>query len=205
MKKTHIAASLMFATTAVTAGPYVGVGYQAGEARLEQGDLRSPVVDGQPLDLGNSTSIGDFTALVGYEFSDHWALELSWQQADVDDDFEIRGATQDEEWDASVAGAHFVLAPVYRMPVGENFKLRASAGVVYGRYDIDQSHVIDVEDGPDQTLTSVSRSESEFGGAVGVGLEYATPWKVDLVGEVRYQRTKVMSNAAAALNLVYRF
>ena len=205
MQKTLIAAGLALATTVATAGPYVGVGYQAGEAKLEQSELRSPVVDGQALDLGDSTSTSDFTALVGYQFNETWALELSWQRADVEDDFEVRGATQDEEWDASVDGTHLVLAPVYRLPLGESLKLRASAGVVYGKYDIDQSHVIDVENGPDQTISSGSRSESELGGAVGLGLEYTTPWKVDVVGEIKYQRTKVLSNAGVAVNLVYRF
>jgi opacity protein-like surface antigen len=205
MQKKIIAAGLTLASTMAVAGPYVGAGYQAGEAKLEQRDWRSPVVDGQALDLSDSNSSSDFTALLGYRFNDTWALELSWQRAELDDDFEIRGATQDEEWDASVDGSHFVLSPVYRHALGEKLALRASAGVVYGRYDVSQSHVIDVENGPDQTLSSVSRSESEFGGAVGVGLEYTTPWKLDVIGELKYQRTKVLSNTGVAVNLVYRF
>jgi accessory colonization factor AcfA len=205
MQKTLIAAGLALASTVVAAGPYVGIGYQAGEAKLEQRELRAPVIGGRVLDLGGSQSSSDITALAGFQFNERWALELGWQQVDVEDDFEVRGATQDEEWDASVNGSHFTLMPVYRHVLGEKLSLRASAGVVYGRYDADQSHVIDVENGPDQTLSSVSRNESEFGGAAGLGLEYTTPWKLGVIGEVKYQRTKVLSNAGVAVNLVYRF
>ncbi len=205
MQKKIIAASLALASSVAAAGPYVGVGYQAGEARLEQSDLRAPLIGGRTLDLGGSQSSSDFAALAGYQFDDRWALELGWLQVDVEDDFEVRGATQDEEWDASVNGDHFTLAPVYRHALGEKLSLRASAGVVYGRYDIGQSHVIDVENGPDQTLSRVSRSESEFGGAASLGFEYTTPWKVGVIGEVKYQHTKVLSNTGVALNLVYRF
>ena len=205
MQKKFIAAGLALASSMAAAGPYVGVGYFAGEAKLEQRELRAPAIGGRELDLGGSQSASDFTALAGYQFTDRWALELSWQRFDVEDDFEVRGITQDEEWDASVEGSHFTLAPVYRLPLTERLGFRASAGVVYGRYDIDRSHVIDVENGPDQTLSRVAGSESEFGGAVGVGLEYSTPWKLDVIGELKYQRTKVISNSGVAVNLVYRF
>lgn len=205
MKKLIIPAGLALASTVATAGPYVGVGYQTGESKLEQSDFSSPVVDGQALDLSDSQSSSDFTAMVGYRFSDSWALELSWLHAEVDDDFEIRGVGQDEEWDASIEGNHFVLAPVYRKALGEKLGLRATAGVVYGRYDVNTSHSIDVEDGPDQPISSSSTRESEFGGVVGVGLEYATPWKVDVVGEIKYQQTKLISHTGASVGLVYRF
>lgn len=205
MQKTIITAGLALASSVAAAGPYVGVGYLAGESKLEQSDLRSPVVGGRTLELGDSRSSSDFSALAGYQFNERWALELSWQQVDLEDDFEIRQPTQDEEWDASVDGSHFTLAPVYRFALGERLGMRAAAGVVYGRYDVKQSHVIDVENGPDQVLSASSRSESEFGGVAGIGLEYTTPWKVDVIGEVKYQRTKVLSHTGVGLSLVYRF
>ena len=205
MHKTLIVAGLALASTATVAGPYAGLGYQGGAAKVEQGALRAPVVDGRTLDLSGSDGHGGLTALAGYRFSDTWSLELSWRRAGVEEGFELRQAGQDEEWEASVEGSHFTLAPVYRIALGERLALRTTAGLLYGDYDVKQSHSLDVENGPDVTLASAARGRSRFGGSLGVGLEYTTPWKFDVVAEVRHQRTSVLSHTGASVSAVYRF
>lgn len=205
MQKTLIAAGLALASTTTLAGPYVGLGYQGGSSKVEQRSLRAPAVDGRVLDLSGSEGGSGLTALAGYRFSDTWAMELTWQRAAVDDTFELRQTGQDEEWEAEVDGQHITLAPVYRLSLGDRAVLRATAGLLYGDYDVERSHVLDIANGPDQTLSRSRDSRSKVGGIVGLGLEYATPWRVDIVAEVRHQRTSVLSFTGAAVSAVYRF
>ena len=45
MYKKLVTAGLITASGAVVSGPYLGIGYEAGAARVEQDSLRNPVVD----------------------------------------------------------------------------------------------------------------------------------------------------------------
>lgn len=207
MYRKIIVTGLLTASTATLAGPYVGIGYQAGASRVEQDSLRDPVVDGRPLDQSDNESSSGGRLLAGYRFNDRWALELSFQQPSLETSIEepVAGSGDDEEWESSIDASHFALAPVFQHRLAERFELRLSAGLLYGDYDLERSHWIDVDNGPDQLLFSEKDSRSEFGGMAGVGAAWQTPWKFDVLGEVIYQRTKVLSNTAFALSAVYRF
>lgn len=198
---------LLGASTAALADPYVGIGYQAGASRVEQDSLRNPLVDGRPLDQSDSESASSARLLAGYRFSDRWALELAFQRPTMETSIEerIEGTGDDEEWESSIEAAHFSLAPVYQHRLAERFELRLSAGVLYGDYDIEHTHWVDVDDGPDQLLASESSNESKFGGMMGVGASWQSPWKFELLGEALYQRTSVLSNATFSLSAIYRF
>lgn len=205
MYKTITATGLLLVSAATWAGPYVGLGYQAGLARAEDKDLRDPVVDGQAIESDNEGN-GSPRLLAGYQFNDNWALEFSFSRPGIEDSLETRiDANQDEEWESEIQGNHFTLAPVYLRPLGERATLRFSAGVVYGDYTLRQLHAIDVDDAPDITVSRTKTSDTAFGGLVGVGAAFHLPWKIDLVTEVQYQRTGTLSNAAASATVVYRF
>lgn len=206
MKKIIATATLLAASTAAFAGPYAGIGYEASHARIERNSLRSPVIDGTALSLPRSEEQGGLKLLAGYQFNDSWALELGFSQAEVERSREVRlDATRDEEWESSIDGRHFTLAPVYLHQLGERLELRATAGLSYGDYDIEQVHRIDVDNGPDQLISRVKDNDSKFGGMVGVGLAYQTPWKVEVLGQLQHQRNSILSSTSASVGLLYRF
>jgi accessory colonization factor AcfA len=156
--------------------------------------------------LSDSDSDDNFKLLVGYNFNANWGLELSFYQLEISNSDEVvLSATEEEEWEASVEGNHFALAPVYTHEVSDKFGVRATAGIVYGDYDVEQSHSIDVENGPDRPVSRSSGSESEFGGMVGVGVIYRAPWNIDVLAEYQYSQTKVVSNSAFSVSAAYRF
>lgn len=207
MNKLLIGAGVLAFSTAAMAEPYVGIGYQGGGMRVEQNSLRNPVVDGRTLDQSDHESAGSLRVLAGYRFSDSWALEVAFQRPTLETSIEERvvGTGDDEEWESSIESTHITLAPVYLHRLGERVELRVTAGLLYGDYDIDRTHWVDVDNGPDQLLASTSVSESKVGGVVGIGAAFQTPWKFEVVGEVQHQRTRLLSNSAASLNVVYRF
>lgn len=205
MKKSLIAASLFVAATAAHAGPYVGLGIQGTSAKLESSSLRDPVVDGEALDLSGSHEKVGVRLLGGYSFSDTWALELGFQQMKIEDSIEVRDVGQDEEWEAEVDGMLLTLAPVYSLRLNDSTALRLTAGLVYGDHDIKQSHGIDVENGPDQELSSAKDGKSRFGGLAGIGVTYRTPWKVEVLADAQYLRSSVVSGPSMTLGVLYRF
>lgn len=206
MHKSLVTAALLLGSTLACAGPYVGLGYQAANSKVEQQSLKTPLVGSQAVDLSGSDSDGGVKLLAGYRFSDIWALELGLQQPRVEKSFERRlSVTEEEEWEVSVEGTHITLAPVLLFPVGEKLELRATLGLLYGDYDIKRSHLIDVENGPDQNVSRVAASDSKLGGMIGLGAAVRTPWKVDVLAEVQHQRTSVLSSTALSLGVVYRF
>jgi hypothetical protein len=206
MQKPVVAACLLLTSTLACADVYVGAGYQGASLKVERDALRNPVVDGRALDLSARTWSDGLRLMAGTSLHDNWALELTFQQAGVDDDATvIVDATQEEEWEATVDGFHVTLAPVYLHRLGENLDLRATAGLLYGKYDVRQSHYIDVEDGADQPISRASDSRSRLGGMVGLGLGFRTPWKFELLADAQYQRTSVLAGPAFSLTAVHRF
>lgn len=206
MHKSIVATSLLLASTLASAEIYVGAGLQAGSTRVEKDALRNPVVDGRALDLSKSESSSGLRLLAGVTLNDNWALELTAQRSEVDDSFDQPVTlTQDEDWEASIESTHITLAPVYIHPLGEKLDLRVTAGLLYGDYDIRQTHAYDNDDAPDQLISRSKSSKSKVGGVVGLGATFHTPWKIDLIGEVQHQRTSYVSNTAVSLTAAYRF
>ncbi len=206
MKHALLAAGLLIAASSAHAEAYIGVGYQFSQLSVEDDDLSRPLVDGRSIDLSDSDSDDNFKLLVGYSFDANWGLELSFYQLEISNgDEEILNATEEEEWEASVEGNHFALAPVYTHELNDTFGVRATAGIVYGDYDVGRSHSIDVENGPDRPISRSSGSETGFGGMVGVGVLYRAPWNIEVLAEYQYSQTKIVSNSALSLSAAYRF
>lgn len=207
MHKKILTAGLLTLSTAAFADAYVGVGYQAGVARVEQDSLRNPVVDGRPVGQSDRESAGSLRVLAGLQLNPAWALEASVQRFNLESSIEerIAGTGDDEEWESSFDSTHITLAPVHIRRLGDRLSLRLTAGLLYGDYDIERSHVIDVDDGPDQTLFRSRGNESKFGGVAGVGLAWQTPWRVEVLAEALHQQTRLVSSSTLALAAVYRF
>lgn len=206
--KIAIAALVAFAATAATAAePYVGIGYQAGEARVERNALRSPVVDGRTLDQSGHESVSSLRVLAGYRFSDRWSLEAAFQRPTLETSIEERdvGTGDDEEWESSIRSTHVSLAPVFQHRLSDRAELRVSAGLLYGDYKFVRTHSLDVDNGPDQQFSRVTDSDSKLGAMAGIGATFRTPWKVEVLGEVLHQRTSLVSDSSVALGLLYRF
>jgi opacity protein-like surface antigen len=195
------------ATAANAAEPYVGVGYQAGAARVERNSLRYPVIDGRTLDQSGHDSVSSVRVLAGIRFSDRWSLEAAFQQPTLEASFEqdIVGTDDDEEWESSIRSTHVSLAPVFQHRLSARAALRVSAGLLYGDYKLRRTHAIDVDNGPDEVLSRAGDSDSKLGAMAGVGFTLRTPWKVDALAEVLHQRTSVVSDSSVVLGLVYRF
>lgn len=205
MYKTITAAALLLASATAFAGPYAGLGYQAGVSHVEDGDLRDPLIDGQLIPSDDKWS-GSPRLLAGFQFNDNWALEFSFARPGLEDGVETRlDATQDEEWELDIDASQFALAPVYLRPLGKLATLRVTAGLLYGDYDIRRTHDIDVEDGADVRVSRSKDSDSAVGGLAGIGAAFHLPWKIDLVTEAQYQRTRVLSNTVFSAMAVYRF
>lgn len=202
---TLAATGLMLVSASSWAEPYLGLGYQAGLNRIEDKDLRDPVVDGQAIDSDDSWK-GSPKVLAGYRLNDNWALEFTYSRGGIEDNFEQRiDATQDEEWESQLDANHFTVAPVYLHPLNNFATLRFTAGAVYGDYTLKQQHGIDVDDAPDVSLSRTKSSDTAWGGLVGVGAAFHLPWKIDLVTGLQYQRTRLLSEASASVTAVYRF
>lgn len=195
------------AATAAAAEPYVGVGYQAGAARVERNSLRNPVIDGRTLDQSGHESVNSARVLAGIRFSDRWSLEAAFQQPTLETSFEldIVGTGDDEEWESSIRSTHVSLAPVFQHQLTERTALRLSAGLLYGDYRFTRTHTIDVDNGPDEQLSRARDSDSKVGAMAGVGVTYRTPWKVEVLAEALHQRTSLVSESSVALGLIYRF
>jgi len=200
-------AGLLTVPAAALAGPYVGIGYQAGASRVEQDSLRAPLVDGRTLDQSGHESVSSARLLAGYRFNDRWALEATFQRPTLETGIEEvdTGTGDDEEWESSIRSAHLTLAPVYQHRLGERIELRITAGLLYGDYDFTRAHTLDVENGPDQQLSRVTDSDSKVGAMAGVGASWQTSWKIELVAEALHQRTKLVSSSGATLSAIYRF
>lgn len=207
MQKKLIAAALFIAAPLAWGGPYVGVGYQAGVSRVERNSLRNPDVDGRTLDQSDHESSSSPRLLAGYRFNDRWALELTVQRPGLETSIEerVEGTGDDEEWESSIDGTHVTLAPVFLHPLGERVELRLTAGLLYGDYDLDRTHSLDVDNGPDQTIARATDSTSKLGAVVGAGVSVRTPWQFDVVAEALHQRTRILSNSTLSLSAVYRF
>lgn len=207
MYRKILTASLLTLSTAALAEPYVGLGYHLGGARVERDSLKSPVVDGRTLDQSDYESASGLRALAGYSFNDKWALEFTFQQPTLETSVEepVTGTGDDEEWESSIESTHFTLAPVYQHALTPRVKLRFTAGVLYGDYELEREHVLDVDDGPDQQLFRSKTSETEWGAVAGIGVAVQTPWKVEVLAEALHQRTKLLSNTGVAVSAVYRF
>lgn len=205
MKKSLVATSLLVAATAAHAGPYVGLGIQGTSSKVEASSLRAPVVDGETLDLTGNHENGGMRLLAGYSFSDTWALEFGFQRMEIEEAIEVPGVDEDEEWDAEVEGTLLTLAPVYSLSLNDRTALRLTAGLAYGDYDIRQTHAIDVENGPDQTISSSRDSRKRIGALAGIGATFRTPWKVEVLADAQYLRTSVTSGAFLTLGVLYRF
>lgn len=208
MNSKLIAAAGLFAmSTAALADPYVGIGYQAGTARVERNSLRNPVVDGRTLDQSDHESASSARIVAGLRFSDRWALELTAQRPSLETSIEERvvGTGDDEEWESSVDATHVTLAPVYLHKLSDRVELRATAGLLYGDYSFKRTHTLDVDNGPDQDISRVKDSDSKVGATIGLGVAYTTPWQFDVVAEATHQRTRLLSSSALSLTAVYRF
>jgi len=205
-RKIATVALIAFATTAA-AGPYAGVGYQAGAERVERNSLRDPVVDGRALDQSGHESVSSVRVLAGYRFNDRWALEAAFQRPTLETSIEETdmGTGDDEEWESSIRSTHVSLAPVFQHRLSDRAELRLSAGLLYGDYKLVRSHSLDVENGPDQQFSRVTDSESKLGAMAGVGVTYRTPWQVEVLAEALHQRTSVVSDSSVMLGMVYRF
>lgn len=200
-------AGLLTVPAAALAGPYVGIGLQAGASRVEQDSLRAPVVDGLTLEQSGHESVSSPRLLAGYRFNDRWALEATFQRPTLETSLEERDPAtgDDEEWESSIRSTYLTLAPVYHHRLGERVELRVTAGLLYGDYDFTRSHTLDVEGGPDQQLSRVQDSDSKMGAVAGIGAAWQTPWKIEVLAEALHQRTKLVSNSGVALGAVYRF
>lgn len=207
MYRKILTAGLLTVSTVALSGPYVGIGYQAGASRVEQNSLREPVVDGRPVDQSGHESASSPRLLAGYRFNDTWALEFTFQRPTLESSIEERVVEtgDDEEWESSIRSAHFTLAPVYQHRLGERTELRLTAGLLYGDYDLKRTHMLDVNNGPDELIARDSASRSKIGGVAGIGISVQTPWKFDVVAEALHQRTQVLSNSTLSLSAVYRF
>jgi hypothetical protein len=206
MRKTIVATCLLLTSTLACAESYIGAGYQGASLKVRNSGLQNPVVDGRPLDLSDRTWSDGLKVLAGTRLADSWALELSFQQAGVEKDATVQvDPNQEEEWEARIEGFHMTLAPVYLHRLGDTVDLRAMAGLLYGNYEVKQSHYLDIENGPDQSISRSSDSRSKLGGMIGLGLAFRTPWKFELVADAQYQHTSVLSGAAFSLAAVHRF
>lgn len=214
MNKLLILVALAFPSFSALSNAYVGLEY--GLASTNH-DGQSRFTSSPEVILDPSNEDGILGGFVGYSLSPKWAIELGYNQFDLDADnsrfVKYDATTQiktEEEWNAKVKAKQFTLAPVYTHTLNEKWQAKFKAGLTYTQYDVSGSHYLEDEN----QLTDVeiitpksgySSSFNEIGGLISVGTEYEVYPHLAVGANIKYQFDSFANTVAFNIGTTYYF
>ena len=214
MKKTLLAAVLISASFSALSSPYIGLEYGFGSTNH---DGQSHFTSSPEVKLEPSNDDGILGGFVGYSLSPQWAIELGYNQFDLDADrsrfvkFDPTTYVKtEEEWHAQVKAKQFTFAPVYTYALSEKWQAKFKAGLTYTQYDVSGSHYLEHENELTdiETITpksSYSNSSNEIGGLLSVGTEYEVYPQLMVGANVKYQFDSFANTASFNIGSTYYF
>ncbi|EIA0806812.1 AcfA family outer membrane beta-barrel protein [Vibrio vulnificus] len=214
MKKTLLVAALTSASFSVLSSPYIGLEYGLGTTNH---DGQSRFASSPEVKLDPSNDDGILGGFIGYSLSPEWAIELGYNQFDLDADrsrfvkFDpTTHVKTEEEWHAQVKAKQFTFAPVYTYALSERWQAKFKAGLTYTQYDVSGSHYLEDENELTdvETITpksNYSNSSNEFGGLLSVGTEYEVYPQLMVGANVKYQFDSFANTASFNIGSTYYF
>lgn len=213
MKKSLLAAVLVSASFCAISAPYIGWEYGVGSASH---DAQSNFKQDPLLKLEPSLEDGIFGGFVGYSLTPSWAIEMGYNQFDLEDSRSVKepyqndGYERETEWDSSIKAKQFVLTPVFTYELNDKWLTKIKTGLTYTQYDISNSKTFEKEHivSDAETTTSLehnSSSSNEIGGLVSVGTEYKVLPQLTVGANVKYQFDSFANTASFNVGSTYYF
>lgn len=181
---------------------YIGGNYGRTVESIDDGEIANTIIGGGLTDIEDEDSDRGYKFFVGYQFTDHFALEAGY--ADLGD-FGVRVArapgTGTLTGETSYKG--YNLDAVGTWPMSE--RLSAFARVGAFRYETEENFI-----GTESLAASLSRDDNDTGYKFGAGLEYSFTERLSARIEAERYRIEDMLGDNGSVNLysvglVYRF
>ncbi|MGL4381125.1 MAG: AcfA family outer membrane beta-barrel protein [Vibrio sp.] len=214
MNKLLISVVLAFPSFNALSSAYVGLEY--GLASTSH-DGQSRFTSSPEVILDPSNEDGILGVFVGYSLSPKWAIELGYNQFDLEADHSIfvkydkaTNIKTEEEWNARVKAKQITFVPVYTHTLNEKWQAKFKAGLTYTQYDVNGSHYLEEEN----QLTDVevitpkggySSSFNEIGGLISVGTEYEVYSHLSVGANIKYQFDSFANTVAFNIGTTYYF
>lgn len=208
MKKYFLIPLLAFSSTTF-ANYYIGLEYGYGDVDQKRSgkfhhhdhirfDRVSP--DGQ---------VGIPGIFVGYRMNDRISWELAYNQYRTDDSrnhFDLTHLIGRSTVDFKAK--QLTIRPIYTMPVGNAFSMKAGLGLTYTKYDF-RADIHNLEP-VDPLLAALDRrrnrrSDKEFGGVASLGIEYNVTNNVAIGATAQYQFDSVAQVPSLKVSALYYF
>lgn len=215
MKKTLLAV-LLISPISATAAPYIGLEYGFGSVDHDY----EPQFSADNVTLNPDLEENFTGILVGYAFNDTWAIELGYQQYELEDsrssnlgvvDRNGQNYTHEMDWDSSIKAKQFSLTPVYTFAMNGKWSLKLKAGVTYTEYksNASKSEELELVTNDDveinNSLSYQAASTKEWGGLVAVGTEYKVLPQLSVGANVKYQIDSFANAASLNVSTAYYF
>ncbi|WP_274879692.1 AcfA family outer membrane beta-barrel protein [Vibrio harveyi] len=215
MKKT-VLTILTASSFSVAAAPYVGLEYGFGTTDHDF----EPSFQADGVNLNPELEDGIFGGFIGYSINDSWAVELGYNQFDLDDGrsknlgiVDIKGQKYHHEmnWDASIKAKQITLAPVFSYALNEKWTTKVKAGLTYTQYESKASkleeHELVMNDDVEMNNTLFHRSEknNELGAMLSIGAEYKIFPQLTIGANAKYQLDSYANTASINVGSTYYF
>jgi OOP family OmpA-OmpF porin len=181
---------------------YIGGNYGRTVESIDDGEIANSIIGGGLTHLEDEDSDRGYKFFVGYQFSEHVALELGY--ADLGD-FGVKVARAPDTGtltgDTSYKGYNLDLVSIW--PLTQRLSAFGRVGAFH--YDTEENYI-----GTESLAASLSRDESDTGYKFGAGLEYAFTERLSARVEAERYRIEDMLSDHGSVNLysvglVYRF
>ncbi|ENH7393907.1 AcfA family outer membrane beta-barrel protein [Vibrio vulnificus] len=214
MNKTLLTAILISASFSAISSPYIGLEYGLGSTRH---DDQSRFTSSPEVKLNPSNEDGILGGFIGYSLSSQWAIELGYNQFDLEADrsrfvkFDpTTHVKTEEEWHSRIKAKQFTFAPVYTYTLSERWQAKFKAGLTYTQYDVSGSHYLEDENELTDVETITPKSSyanlsNEFGGLLSVGTEYEVYSQLMVGVNIKYQFDSFANTASFNIGSTYYF
>lgn len=213
MKRT-VLTILAASSFSVAAAPYVGLEY--GFGTTDHDFETSFEADG--VNLNPELEDGIFGGFVGYSINDSWAVELGYNQFELQDNrskhlsYDPTTATKKElDWDSSIKATQITLTPVFSYALNEKWTTKIKAGLSYTQYKSTAGKYLETENELTDQETSVlqgtpiQNKSDELGGIFSIGAEYKIFPQLTIGANAKYQLDSYANTASINVGSTYYF
>ncbi|MGD1463191.1 AcfA family outer membrane beta-barrel protein [Vibrio harveyi] len=213
MKKT-VLTILAASSFSVAAAPYVGLEYGFGTTDHDF----EPSFQADGVNLNPELEDGIFGGFIGYSINDSWAVELGYNQFDLDDSrsrfdsFDSStGIKKEMEWDSSIKAKQITLAPVFNYTLNQKWSAKMKAGLTYTQYKAHEGKYLETENELTDHESSVAQGPvikhdtNEVGAILSIGAEYKIFPQLTIGANAKYQLDSYANTASINVGSTYYF